>query len=225
MSRKAAPTKGAKRPAGAKKPAAKPSGTKSSTSTSAVDTASLANALADIRTLADEMSQRSSFRVKWDDFHIMPDREIDEWEAVVREETGDATYTIPRELREVYRLTGGFELRWTCDADEGLFKGSIVLASLPELYQRDDESDTPMGTCMGTWRRLDTLSDTSSAAIRLDQGADGLRVRLVTKGKPGAPLMSITEYIVAAARHIGTAGWQINDTSKTESIVRALAAY
>ncbi len=211
----------AKKPAGKKQPAAQKPAAKKPAATGG----NLAKALADLRTLALEMRERSSFRVQFEDHHVMPAGEIDNWQEIVREVSADASYTIPAELREVYALTGGFDFHWSCVADEGVFTGSIVLASLPELFQRDDEQKTPMKKCMAMWRRVDTVSDDSYAALRVDGGAAGVGCTFFKNGKPTKATWSLPDYILAAADHIGALGWQTGDTRKAEKIVRTYAAY
>jgi len=187
-------------------------------------TTRLRNALSNIRSLADEMAQRSSFHVTFDDFHIMAADEIRDWRDIVREESGDTAYTLPPELVDIYRLTGGFDFRWTCDADAGPIAGAIVLSSLPELYQRDDEADMPMKQSMTGWRRIDTISPDECTVLRLAGGA-ALRCTYV-RGERHIPLnISPTDYIISAADHLGVAGWQTSDTTDKEKIVRELAEW
>jgi hypothetical protein len=188
-------------------------------------TTRLRNALSNIRSLADDMAQRSSFHVTFDDFHIMTADEIRDWRDIVREESGDTAYTLPPELVDIYRLTGGFDFRWTCDADAGPIAGAIVLSSLPELYQRDDEADVPMKQSMTGWRRIDTISPDECTVLRLDGGAAALRCTYV-RHEHHIPLnISPTDYIISAADHLGVAGWQTSDTTDKEKIVRELAEW
>lgn len=185
----------------------------------------LRNALDDVRALADDMAQRSSFHVTFDDFHVMTADEIRDWRDIVREESGDAGYTLPEELVDIYRLTGGFDFRWTCDAEAGPITGAIGLSSLPELYQRDDEAGIPMKQAMTGWRRFDRISSDEFAVLRLDGGRAALRCTYV-KDTRNIPLnISPTDYIISAADHLGVAGWQTSDTTGEEKIVRELAKW
>jgi hypothetical protein len=189
------------------------------------DESGLRKALDDIRTLAGEMAQRSSFRVTFEDFHIMAAEEIRDWQEIVREESGDDGYTLPPELVDIYRLTGGFDFRWTCDADAGFIEGAVVLASLPELFQRDDEQDKPMSQCMRSWRRFDDISSDQYAAIRLGDVTTGLKCVYFMNGRSVPLNLSPRDYVSAAAEHLGILGWQVSDTKKQEKTVRELAAW
>jgi hypothetical protein len=185
----------------------------------------LCKAFEGIRSLADEMSERSSFRVTFEDFAIMPADQIRDWQNIVREESGDAAYTLPAELVELYRLTGGFDFHWTCDADAGAITGAIVLSSLPELYQRDDEADVTMKQSMAGWRRFDGISPDAFTALRLDGGAAGLRCVYFKDGRPVRLNLSPKDYVIAAADHLGIVGWQTSNTQDSENIVRGLAEW
>jgi hypothetical protein len=185
----------------------------------------LRDALANIRSLAGEMAKRSSFHVTFEDFHVMAADEIRDWQEIVREESGDSAYTLPRELVELYRLTGGFEFRWTCDADAGPIAGAIVLSSLPELYKRDDEADVPMKQAMSDWREFDKLSPDKFTMLRLDGGEAALQCTYCKDGRHIRLNLSPADYVIAAADHLGVAGWQISDTADAEKIVRELAEY
>jgi hypothetical protein len=181
--------------------------------------------LADIRSLADEMAKRSSFHVTFEDFHVMAADEIRDWQEIVREESGDPAYTLPGELVDLYLLTGGFDFRWTCDADAGPIAGAVVLSSLPELYKRDDEADVPMKQAMSEWRQFDKLSPEEFTVLRLDGGAAALRCTYFKDGRHIRLNLSPTDYVIAAADHLGVAGWQTSDTADKEKIVRELVEY
>ena len=185
----------------------------------------LHKALVDIRSLADEMAQRSSFRVTFEDFHVMGADEIRDWQDIVREESGDTAYTLPTELVDIYRLTGGFDFRWTCDANAGLIEGTVMLVSLPELFQRDDERDKPMKQCMTSWRRFDDISPDTYAAIRLDGATAGLKCVYFMGDRLVRMNISPRDYIAAAAEHLGIRGWQVIDTEELKKVVRELAAW
>lgn len=184
----------------------------------------LHRALADIRTLADEMAQRSSFHVTFEDFRVMPADEIRDWQDIVRAESGDSAYKLPGELADLYAVTGGFDFRWKCDGDTGPIEGAIVLASLPELYQRDDEAGTAMKQCMASWRRFDNISPETYGAIRLDGGQAGLKCVYIAHDRPIRMNITPRDYVIAAVDHMGILGWQTGDTAKQEKIVRDLAA-
>ncbi|QJR03660.1 hypothetical protein HH800_16605 [Sphingobium yanoikuyae] len=184
----------------------------------------LHEALTDIRTMAEEMAQRSSFHVTFEDFRVMPSDEIRDWQDIVREETDDSGYMLPADLIELYTATGGFDFRWSCDADAGVVEGVIALASLPELFQRDDEQDRSMGQCLTEWRRLDSVTPDSYTAIRLDDGVAGLKCVHFKNRQPIRMNLTPRDYVIAAADHLGVIGWQTSDTDKQEQIVRNLAA-
>ncbi len=151
--------------------------------------------------------------------------EIQDWQAIVREKTGNSAYKIPADLVEIYSLTGGFDFRWECQSDSGDITGSMVLPSLPELYQNDDEVHQTMEQCMASWRKFDNISPDKFTALRLDGGTAGLLCVFFKGGRAMPMKTSPKEYINVAADHLTISGWQVRDVSKEQNIVRELAAW
>jgi hypothetical protein len=172
----------------------------------------LHHAIETIRATARAIEGDERFRAVFEEYPILAGDELDFWEEEIRSGLGKDTYEIPATLRRIYGVTGGFRFQWQYLVDQsGLTNGSAQVMTLIEIYQRDDEADTPMSKLMMERRPFDMIGEGEYVGIDFGNGSHGdlALTHVDEEERKSAPLgLDPIEYLVMLAEYRAIYRWQ-----------------
>jgi hypothetical protein len=173
--------------------------------------AQLREAMTTIRRAARQMATDDRFKLVFEEYRPLEADDIDYWAERVGTELKRRDYVIPSPLRQIYGSTGGFRFQWQyLPGPNGPVSGSSQLATLMEIYQRDEESDVPLADLYQHKRPFDTIGgdELTWREVPPDRGDEVSLVHVDEEGKAAHLSLDPVEYIVRMAEFRAIYGWQ-----------------
>ena len=163
-----------------------------------------------IRSMAEQMQADERFTCVFREFAMLDAAALLDMEQVLAEEMGAEHFAIPKQVRPLYAITGGFRLQWRfAGSQTPPIYGSAELASPLELFQREGEPE-PSRQVLSSERIFDLVSDDERVTVKMnpDRGIEGLFF-YDEDGKAGQRLaLDPSAYLVELAEHCAISKWQ-----------------
>lgn len=163
-----------------------------------------------IRSLVKQMRADERFTCVFREFAMLDPAALLDMEQILAQEMAVDNFAIPKEIRPLYAVTGGFRLQWRfVEKENSPIYGSAEIASPLELFQREGEPE-PSQQVLSSERIFDLVSDDECVTVKInpDRGIEGLFFR-ADEGKTRQRLaLDPSTYLVELAEHCAINNWQ-----------------